>query len=373
MHKSFFCPEPYRNPSPNTQGDWMPCCIASRNSKKFHNMNIMENKFLEFYNSDYIEKLKSDQKKGILSDEVKTTCKKCLVEENNLGTSRRLNQLKRYNKAEILGSKFKIDTLKIKHIGNLCNTKCVMCSPEVSSKLAQEHLELGLYNGPTIINQQPTLIYYEGLKEILPSTTTLKFVGGEPLINPMTWEFIDWLEQNKFFRLNLHFISNTRQSFTKQQKQQLSKFKKISISLSIDAYGDKNFYIRYPSKYEKALDNLNFFLKEGYTVDLYTCISLLNIGYLKELQDDIYKKIGSIEWNLGSNIVTNPSIFRPDILPNKIKTEYLNADNTFDHILKKDEDLNLFTKTLQYLTTLDKHRGTDVFSLWPEFKEFYEK
>ena len=343
MDKDFFCPEPYRNLSSKTHGAWMPCCVADDESSKFHNMNIETHKLMDFYNSDYMKKLKHDQKEGIMSNEVKTTCKKCISEEKVFGTSRRLRSKPKYF---IRPNRFKLDVLKIKHIGNLCNVKCVMCMPEVSSLLAEEHYSLGLYNGPTIIKQEATLVYLEGLKEVLPKTNTLKFVGGEPLINPETWNFIEWLNKNNFHHLNLHFVTNTTKKFSKKQKDLLNRFNTISVSISIDAAGERNDYIRFPSKFDRVLEVANSYYGY-YDTDLYTCISLLNIGYIDELSNIIHSKFKDIRWNLGSNIVVKPTIFRPDILPNKIKDLYIKKSNDFSDLLDNEEDLVTFSKEIQ--------------------------
>jgi hypothetical protein len=374
MEKNFFCPEPYKNLSSKSYGFWQACCIASDESVKYHGMKITETKFKDFYYSDYMNTLRKDMIEGNMSDIVKMTCKQCIHNEKITGKSRRTQSNLVYSKEEVLTNGFEIDLLRIKHIGNLCNAKCVTCFPQVSSLFAQEAVKLGTYEGPVIISTEPTDTYYEGLLEVLPYTKKIKFIGGEPLFNPLTWEFIDWLITNNLTHLEIHFTTNGRQFFKKDKLDILKKFKLIKTSISIDAYGDKNFYIRYPSKFDEAIENTKKFFDYVDICDIFTTVSILNIGYISELKEYFDKHVPNVGWNCDT-LVENPKIFRPNNIPDDIKDLYrenLYSDPRFDKILKSPFDPYLFKKTIEFLKKLDKVRGVQLIDYWPEFKKYYE-
>lgn len=373
MDKDFFCPEPYRNISSKSYGYWQACCIASNESVKLHNMKLDDTSFMEFYNSTYMKTLRKDMLEGNMSHTVKTTCQQCIHNEKTTGESRRTQSNLIYNKEEILTSGLVIDLIRIKHIGNLCNAKCVTCFPEVSSLFAQEATKLGNYNGPTVIQTIPTDTYLEGLLEVLPFTKIVKLIGGEPLVNPLTWEFIEWLEVNKLTHLEIHFTTNGRQFFTEKQLKLLKKFHKIKVSISIDALGAKNDYIRFPTDFKTAIENIKKFRNNVDICDTYTTVSILNIGYIKELKDYIDVELPHIGWNCGT-IVETPAIFRPNNIPNEVKQQYLDNiydDERFPKIIESPFDEALFSKTISFLKTLDKHRKLNLLDNWPEFKKYY--
>tara|TARA_E500000318_G_scaffold104400_3_gene110357 strand:- start:3373 stop:4482 length:1110 start_codon:yes stop_codon:yes gene_type:complete len=366
---SFFCPEPYKNLSAKTTGDWYPCCISGEESVHYHNMNIRENKILEFYHSDFMNKLRKDQLDGNMSEEVLTNCKKCIIDERLGRRSRRLKMIDKYknDNFDIL----QLDSIKIKHIGNLCNAKCLTCAPSISSYLAQELYDTGEYTGPIVIFDDITKTYLEGIKEAIPFLNSIRIVGGEPIINPRTWEFVEWLVNNKATDTQLIFTTNGKVKFKKEHILLLKNFKEIKIAVSIDAYGKRNNYIRYPSPYEKVIENINSYLELTKNIYISTCISALNVGYLDELEKDISKKFPNIPW-VNDNIVQFPEIFRPEILPEEIKISYLKSSKNANKFLSLDipSDNKKFYDMLRFLTKKDIIRNTNMYEFYPEFKKY---
>lgn len=351
----FFCSEIYKNLSSNTKGYWKPCC----NAKPVNNMRIDDTKFMDFFVSDEMEKLRQQQGKGELTDFLKHTCAKCISDERNGVISRR----QRSNRSSDLTT---IDSIKIKHIGNLCNQKCIMCGPKCSSALALEERKHFDYEGEIIISTNPNDIYLEGLKDVLPRVKMLKFVGGEPLINPMTFEFIDWLDDNKFHHLQLKFTTNCSKRFTDKQREKLSRFTRVHMLCSLDAFGDRCEYIRYPMKYEKAIENVLAFRKE-YSVRITSCISIVNFGYMKEF----INHLKSFAQYPIFNFVNFPANLSPANIPINIKESYDLTDECLS-IKKVNPNHELFLDGIRFLKQRDKVRGNCLIDHCPEFEKYYE-
>lgn len=366
---SFFCPEPYKNLSAKTTGKWYPCCISGTDSAKFHNMNVRDHKILDFYNSDFMNKLRQDQLNGVMSEEVKINCDKCLTDERYGRNSRRLRMIEKYKEEDF--SKLNLDSIKIKHIGNLCNAKCLTCAPSISSYLAQEMYDTGEYNGPIVIYDEITETYLEGLKEIIPFTNSIRLVGGEPIVNSRTWEFIEWLVKNNATQTELIFTTNGKVKFKLEQLRLLEKFKSVKISVSIDAYGERNNYIRFPSPFNKIIDNTKTYRNITDKIIITTCVSALNVGYLDELSEFIKSEFSNTIW-VKDNIVQYPVIFRPEILPYSIKEKYLSSSILAREYLSLNNSSNIetFTNLITYLLKKDKLRSTNLFKMYPEFKGY---
>ena len=64
-----------------------------------------------------------------------------------------------------------------------------------------------------------------------------------------------------------------------------SKFKEVTFNFSIDAYGDKNDYIRYPSEWNTIAKNLKTLDGSGnnIVINIAAAVQLLNLPYINEL------------------------------------------------------------------------------------------
>lgn len=361
---SWFCSEVYKNISSNTNGHWKPCCIG----KRVNDMKLEDTKFLDFFNSEELNQLRKDQEEGNFSELVKNTCGKCISDEANGVVSRRQYSNVKYSNSDL--SSLEFESIKVKHIGNLCNQKCVMCSPSASSALALEAKNHFGWEDEIVISSKPTETYLEGLKEVLPYTKSVKFVGGEPLINPMTWEFIDWLCQQRFFHLNVHFTSNCSRLISSENLKNLNQFKSISILASVDALGERCEYIRYPMNFEKCIKNAKTFINQEINVNFTSCVSIVNFGYMGEFLSFLLKEFNS---GMAMNMVNFPTILSPKNIPTEIKKSYQLPSKDLEFIRDAPPDLNLFKQGLIYLKSLDEIRGNNLFDFCPEFEKYYEQ
>jgi sulfatase maturation enzyme AslB (radical SAM superfamily) len=66
------------------------------------------------------------------------------------------------------------------------------------------------------------------------------------------------------------------------------KFKNTKVNISVDAYGNDNHYIRYPSQWEDICKTLNFFKVNNIKFIINTVLSNLNLLVLPKLLDWIY-------------------------------------------------------------------------------------
>ena len=112
-------------------------CSDARLSSK---INTNDMSILEYFNSDYLNELRFDMLRGVLTDEIRGTCIRCIEREELGSWSRRIKKIddkiiKRFKADSYLIPTS--DTIKIK-FGNLCNLKCLMCGPYSSSRWAHE-------------------------------------------------------------------------------------------------------------------------------------------------------------------------------------------------------------------------------------------
>ena len=122
----------------------------------------------------------------------------------------------------------------------------------------------------------------------------LYFAGGEPLLIPEHYAILQFMVDNNYakdicIRYNSNGLELPDKLFVLWQH-----FKEITFNFSIDAYGDRNDYIRYPSKWadiQKNLHKLDSSL-DNIIINVAAAVQLLNVAYIHELA----------EWKHGSRL-----------------------------------------------------------------------
>ena len=90
----------------------------------------------------------------------------------------------------------------------------------------------------------------------------LYFEGGEPLLIPEHYKILEFLVEEGLARqVNLRYNSNGLELPDKLFKL-WDHFKEVRFNFSIDAYAERNDYIRYPSKWSDVEKNLKKLDKE---------------------------------------------------------------------------------------------------------------
>lgn len=265
------------------QGRLTPCCA-------FHNGDLPVAQFqpnlvdLEAsYNVPFFQQLRVNALQG----KENKGCAECYFREKESGRSLRL----RANQDGALydSSVGRLDQVTYVElfIGNRCNLKCVMCSPELSSSLAHDYVKLGL------LEEQKAVPYensYLDLVSHLKNLRRIKFVGGEPLMHKTHWELLESIPADQARHMTIEYATNCTFFPTEAQINTWNKFSDIEIYLSIDGYGLVNEYIRFPSKWERVEKNAKLFkqyLSENpkNVLGVNSVVSLFNIFNLAELVD----------------------------------------------------------------------------------------
>ena len=159
--------------------------------------------------------------------------------------------------------------------GNACNFKCGYCCPQASTAWVDEIKKHGNYDltynqyGIEFINRELPAgdgkayyppneenPYVEAFWKWWPSLRkdlhTLRLTGGEPLMNPATYRFLDILDKEPAPELNLSMNSNMGVSFAKFDTALVKirklvddkKIKSFSLFTSIDSWGARAEYMR---------------------------------------------------------------------------------------------------------------------------------
>lgn len=227
-------------------------------------------------------------------------------------------------------------------LSNLCNLKCRICTPFLSSQWMKEIKDLqindmGSYdtfvsNSREKFSENPKNI--EILQKWAPTVDFMEFYGGEPLMQQ---------EHDKILAVMYEFGNskntglyyNTNGTICNEEFFKIwAQFKEVTINFSIDDIESRFEYQRKNAKWESVLENIKLYKEFAtkYNVNLkmrfYTTIGILNVFYLKEFLD----YIKDFDMKVLFNMVHYPHHYSivnlPDEVKNIVKEKLLSIDTS---------------------------------------------
>lgn len=256
---------------------------------------------------------------------------------------------------------------------NLCNFACVYCSPEYSSRIADE---LGKkFDTPTEEQQNKFKEY------IIENARQLKHVymaGGEPLLMKQNLELLTVLARENP-EVNLRINTNLSKVNT-QVFEKICEFKNVHWTVSVETQTREFEYIRYGGQWQDFLDNLKTITALDHKVSFNMLYFLLNYRSLFECIDYFLDQgyhpnsfvVGPLLTPLELNIRHLPQHELDNIkqlITDRIskKPGYL-LEDSYQNILRYIDqpfDKNL-SGSVEFLQGLDSRRGIDSEKIFPD-------
>ena len=355
-----FCPLPWIHLATRPNGDVRVCCTANASGagkqdektaglvkKDGIAMNLRDHTIEEVWNSEHMRRTRLQ----MLNGEIPSSCTKCFSEEAKGISSKRLWETEEWKQRvdfdQLIASTKEDGTAPVSipyfdlRLGNLCQLKCVMCSPHDSSSWIKEwKLQMPQYKNKDLIADQGWDDQYDytwykkgsfidSMKHQAFNIQELYFAGGEPLLIPEHYKILEFMVDEGYAKeCNLRYNSNGLELPDKLFKL-WEHFKEVRFNFSIDAYGERNNYIRYPSKWEEVAKNLKKLdenTKDNTVINIACAIQLLNVGYIDELaewkMDQGFSKINPSMFGggiIGTHLVYLPSYLNVQVLPQEAK------------------------------------------------------
>ena len=305
-----FCNKPFDHNYVHPNGKIRLCCATLQDLPTDNNYNLFDaNKHSveDYWNSN---RMKEIRRKMIAGEKIRD-CAKCYEqEEKGTESLRSILGMKGFIKDTLPdGTYQKTATSMQVQMGNICNLKCKMCSQMYSHMHGMETRDIGMEDpewlhwvkeqGANVNNWTNELgvkqEWYKNdnlktkmFQHISKNITQLVVIGGEPTLIPEFYELFEYCDQqgtlgDKYVTIVTN-LTNTNPRLTKW----LPKLRKWAIWASVDGVGERTEYIRYPSRWEKILESLEFYrniMGDNGNITLSPAIQLLNIDQL----DDIIK------------------------------------------------------------------------------------
>jgi MoaA/NifB/PqqE/SkfB family radical SAM enzyme len=376
-----------------------------------------------------------DVRKTMLQGNVPASCSKCFEEESNGVVSKRLWEMYDWNNDGLDFNQLISETTEdgsvpeiIRYLdlrlGHTCNIKCVMCSPHDSSRWLQDYDKLIEKTRSTIILKQVGWSkeefnnywyekpeFWDDVFEQIPHIKKLYFAGGEPLMIKEHKKFLEEIIKRGYAKdISLRYNSNGL-LLNEEIIDIWSHFKLVKFNVSIDALGDRNHYIRYPSDWKtieevlRRLDNT----PDNISTSIEVAVQALNIHHLtdfgKWMVEQKFKKINKYrlsEYEAGGGIFSMHLLFIPTflsarILPQEYKELVKHKFDEFKQWLwdnyRQDDDFwkdnpygwkrweailkfvlaedhsQLLPDFKEYFNNLDSIRNTSMIDIFPELEK----
>lgn len=340
-----YCPIPFYHTAVRPDGKIFPCCNF-RWEEVPDDFNV---EYDDLFNSHpFMIKIRND----IKNERPVAGCSRCYDNERVTGESMRTDYIRRVDNLGF--TKIPPDTPKLTYIdlalSNVCNNRCRMCNPDLSTNWYSDAKKLGIPIRSGIAHNKDTFKNFD-----FSNINFIKLIGGEPLMEQE--KFIEILNRCNLTDLQLLITTNATVIPSDELIEIFSKCKKVNWNLSIDAYGNLNEFLRKGSKWSVVEKNLEWYYnnyKSNVNVD--TVVSIYNINCLDKFASflkDCFPKlthrhvlVDGEEWMYSSNL---PSFVKP-IIEEKLKTfsidnvdliiDFMNRSGNFTKFLEHDKKLN---------------------------------
>jgi sulfatase maturation enzyme AslB (radical SAM superfamily) len=197
-----------------------------------------------------------------------------------------------------------------------------MCWPAASSKIASHFSKWNIpYKKDTNwINDTESWNQLLKNVESVPNLHRIHVMGGEPAINKKFLQFVEWLVEQNLTHLTLSFVTNGT-IINQRLIDNLKKFRKVDIEVSVESVEDNNHYIRQGSSTQavwKNIEYLHTLQNESFSLVLRSVPQLLNVNN--------YHKYILRAFDLGISVqsipLSNPSYLAISVLPYNLRQTF---------------------------------------------------
>lgn len=376
-----FCVLPWMHIATTATGNFRVCC----NSKPGDNLiRKDDNKPYKIANDDISDAWNSETystiRQQMLNGEQPAMCTRCFREESVGIKSARINANNRWKKdiEYTENPPLNITYVDIR-LSNLCNLKCRMCNPYSSNMWLKEWAKVEDALSEEEYNRLKTMDWpskdkvWKNLFSLSHTIEEIYLTGGEPTIIKEQHKLLDYFIQSDTAK-NIKLKYNT--NLTNVPAELIEKwkcFKQVQLNCSIDATGKLDRYIRYPSSWDKIVENFETIRQlPNAGIEIHCTVQMYNILRLPEL----------IDWatpyghKIYFNILNHPDYLNVRVLPAHLKDQataqlqpYLHLDKVqgiIDYMNAEDWN-DKYNKFLSYTNALDTSRDENLFDLIPEF------
>jgi hypothetical protein len=420
-----FCSSPWFHMRINNSGTYEYCRWKNNHSSRVNFVNNVKTQTPE----EFFQQVMSPVRQQLMQGSVLPDCNSCYIMEKNGKVSGRQRQLLKTGIQEMYFAK-SLASSPLKNdfdysytnngntarfitdwqidLGNYCNSGCVFCNPESSSKLASEFKAMQLIQDlpPSSWCDDPVL-----LNKIIDHLTRndklqyLHFLGGETTITPGFQKILRALvDSGQSSTITIGFTTNLT-TWSDSLNELLAKFNSVHLGLSIETLTPINDYVRWPSQLDQTLTILDRWVEFGrlhsWFVQLRPTPTCLTIAEFDTVYDYAWKHELAVE---SCNFLYKPAVMRINVLPQEYRMqarEKLNhwiinhlVDHTSQIINTRDPNIarqqivqdaqsylnymdnivdesNQMPELIKYLKILEARRNNNILDYLPHYEQLF--
>lgn len=314
--------------------------------------------------------------KQFLDGKKPTECSRCWRDESLGLESYRMNMNAAYNDLIETGE-YVSKKLRFLEIvpGNVCNLACRSCSSDYSSKWRPIDTHLISDGLQVFVSEERKFPNWRTLD--LTELISLKLMGGEPMYQKDNLELMRYLDQlGRLENLHLHLITNATINISEDWMYFLEKCSYVHLTVSIDAIGDLNDYIRAGSDWKSLEANLYDLLKlreENSHIYLHvnTVVTLLNVNRTKQIE----KYFLDLNVPQTQDATAYPYYLDISKLPISIKQKLVELDCVSETVkkvlLSGNENVSIIDQFYKYTKSLDVYHNKNFSKYNSQLHQIY--
>ena len=363
-NKDTFCVNPWLSLSLQTDNKLSPCCLIAGWNFPYQDLD-------KYFKSKQLNDLRKDLLNGVKNK----SCDRCWYKESQ-GTESLRQWSNKTIKGDIRKQIENPDIEKLVNVelslGNLCNLKCLMCKPILSSQLlaeANQHPELKpLYEKNTSYIQKhfdwPKAKEFElWCEHVLPNCTQIKFTGGEPFTIPWVPTLLKKINDDKKKQITLNIVTNLK-IINHTILESFNHYKEVWLNISLEGIGSTFEYVRYGNNWQTVEGNINYIKDKKYK-NLYlkvaNIIQATSFHSTLELVDFCDKN----NMEIFPIPLENPECFHISVLTKKCKDKFLN--DTANYNGKNTKYINFVRNICKENIEQDKKLAIDCMNLLDKY------
>jgi len=372
---SSFCYQPWTGIDIDNSGSIRPCCkFNTKIAEDWEGYNINNMSIDDYKKSNGLAKLKE----SFVSGQKPAACERCWKDEAANYPSKRTMDgerwKKEFNDFNLTASNTLLLTLPL---GNICNLKCRICSPNSSSSWKKEFQDI--YNIKyKVADWANNDFVWQSLLEMTDDILELHLHGGEPFLydNEKHLEILNKISNSpNASKIRLHYNTNGTVFPDQKYWDAFDKIGWVDIQPSIDDIGARFEYNRKNAKWDEVKENLIKYrdyinIRPNMQLSISTTVSVFTIYYLDEMFTYFMDNKLPKPW-LGK--LSKPEYYRCSIFPSEhkeiIKNKLLSSSHEDLQNISQwlnDDDSVLLDKFRENIKLHDAYRKESFKQVFPE-------
>lgn len=292
-------------------------------------------------------------------------------------------------------------------LGNYCNSACIFCFPESSSRLASEWMKIGFIDQLPQANwsDNPELVhrFIDALKQT-PRVQYLHFIGGETIITPAFKTILQALIDTGINQTATIGFTTNLSVWQEDVVELLEQFQGVNLGMSIESFSIINDYVRWPTCLPTVFENMDRWIsvgkKNSWLMQFRTTPTCLTVGKLLPIYNYALDHKIAVE---SCNFLFKPEILKPSVLPMNYRQKIIKdmqgwiEQHHVDHeVIVNTRDPNIVQAQLiqdltsycnyleneideshrlpelvSFLKRIESNRGNSVLTYLPEYEELF--